>query len=102
MLLGCRGKEESNIFLPFVFKTHSVFFLSSLVLLKLSFNNMLNNSFFLFLFFLTPCDPMDCGLPGSSVHGIYQARILEWVAISFSINNSFKCQSYLNKPFFIS
>ena len=32
----------------------------------------------------THCDPMDCSLPGSSVHGIYHARILEWVAISFS------------------
>ena len=32
----------------------------------------------------TPSDPMDCSLPGSSVHGIFQARILEWVAISFS------------------
>ena len=31
-----------------------------------------------------PCDPMDCSLPGSSVLGIVQARILEWVAISFS------------------
>ena len=30
------------------------------------------------------CDPVDCSLPGSSVHGILQARILEWVAISFS------------------
>ena len=29
-------------------------------------------------------DPVDCSLPGSSVHGILQARILEWVAISFS------------------
>ena len=28
----------------------------------------------------TPCDPMDCSLPGSSVHGIFLARILEWVA----------------------
>ena len=33
---------------------------------------------------LTPCDPMDCGLPGSSVHGILQARILEWVAMPSS------------------
>ena len=33
---------------------------------------------------MTLCDPMDCSLPGSSVHGIFQARILEWVAISFS------------------
>ena len=31
-----------------------------------------------------PCNPMDCGLPGSSVHGILQARILKWVAIPFS------------------
>ena len=30
------------------------------------------------------CDPVDCSPPGSSVHGILQARILEWVAISFS------------------
>ena len=30
------------------------------------------------------CDPMDCTLPGSSVHGILQARILDWVVISFS------------------
>ena len=30
----------------------------------------------------TLCDPMDCGPPGSSVHGVLQARILEWVAIS--------------------
>ena len=33
---------------------------------------------------LTFYDPMDCSLPGSSVSGILQARILEWVAISFS------------------
>ena len=32
----------------------------------------------------TLCDPMDCSLPDSSVHGILQARVLEWVAISFS------------------
>ena len=32
----------------------------------------------------TLCDPMDCIPPGSSIHGIFQARILEWVAISFS------------------
>ena len=34
------------------------------------------------------CDPMDCSLPGSSVHGISQARILEWVAISSSRGSS--------------
>ena len=32
----------------------------------------------------TLCDPMDCSLPGSSAHGIFQARILEQVAISYS------------------
>ena len=30
------------------------------------------------------CNPVDCSLPGSSVHGIFQARVLEWVAIAFS------------------
>ena len=30
------------------------------------------------------CDPIDCSLPGFSIHGILQARTLEWVAISFS------------------
>ena len=33
---------------------------------------------------LTLCDPMDCSPPGSSVHGIFQARVLEWGAIAFS------------------
>ena len=32
---------------------------------------------------LTLCDPMDCSLPGSSVHGMFQARVLEWGAIAF-------------------
>ena len=32
---------------------------------------------------LTLCNPMNCNLPGSSIHGIFQARVLEWVAISF-------------------
>ena len=35
---------------------------------------------------LTLCNPMDCRLPGSSVHRIFQARVLEWVAISFMTN----------------
>ena len=38
--------------------------------------------------FLTLCDAMDCSLPGSSVHGNFQACVLEWVAISFSRRSS--------------
>ena len=41
----------------------------------------------------TLCDPMDCSLPGSYVHGIFQARILEWVAISKK-GNAKECSSY--------
>ena len=37
---------------------------------------------------LTLRDPVDCSLPGSSMHGIFQARILEWVAISSSRGSS--------------
>ena len=37
---------------------------------------------------LTLCDPMDCSLPSSSVHGIFQAIVLEWIAISFSRGSS--------------
>ena len=33
---------------------------------------------------LTLCDPMDCSPPGSSVHGVFQARVMEWGAIAFS------------------
>ena len=36
----------------------------------------------------TLCDPMDCSLPGSSVHGILQAQILEWVAVPSSRGSS--------------
>ena len=43
---------------------------------------------------LTPCDPIDGSPPGSSVHGIFQARVLEWVAIAFSIQFSSVAQSY--------
>ena len=43
---------------------------------------------------LTLPDPMDCSLPGSSVHGIFQARVLEWGAIAFSVNISL--ESLLN------
>ena len=43
--------------------------------------------------FLTLCDPMDCSLPGSSVCGIFQARILEWVAFTSSKGSSYCCLS---------
>ena len=36
---------------------------------------------------LTLSDPMDCSLPGSSIHGIFQERVLEWGAIAFSKMN---------------
>ena len=43
----------------------------------------------------TLSDPMDCSLPGSSVHGIFQARVLEWVAIAFSSSVTKSCLSLL-------
>ena len=36
---------------------------------------------------LTLSDPMDCSLPGSSVHGVFQARVLEWGTIALSLTN---------------
>ena len=36
----------------------------------------------------TLCDPMDCSLPGSSVHGIFQARVLEWGTTAFSMTEA--------------
>ena len=51
---------------------------------------------------LTLNDPLDCSLPGSSVHGIFQVRVLEWGAIAFSGKYAYmriKVQSILNSPF---
>ena len=45
---------------------------------------------------LTLCDPVDCSPPGSFVHGILKARILEWVAISFSRNTAVTSRKILN------
>ena len=52
----------------------------------------------------TLCGPMDCGLSGSSVHGIFKARLLEWVAISYSRGSSWpkdqtlvSCISYISR-----
>ena len=41
-------------------------------------------------------DPMDCSLPGSSVHGIFQARVLEWGAIAFSKKQTSQRQKKAN------
>ena len=41
---------------------------------------------------LTLSDPMDCSLPGSSIHGVFQARVLEWLTTAFSINQTIICQ----------
>ena len=41
---------------------------------------------------LTLCDPMDCSLPGFSVHGIFQARVLEWVGCHFLLQGIFPTQ----------
>ena len=54
---------------------------------------------------LTLSDPMDCSLPGSSVHGIFQARVLEWGAIAFSdsknttMNKTDKVPAIVEFPF---
>ena len=45
----------------------------------------------------TLSDPMDCSLPGSPVHGIFQARVLEWVAIAFSDFEDRKAQIWARK-----
>ena len=44
------------------------------------------------------CDPMDCSLPGCSLHGILQARVLERVAIHFSMGSSQPRDGTLNMP----
>ena len=43
----------------------------------------------------TLCDPMDCNLPGSSVHGILHTSILDWLAISFSRESSWRHQTHI-------
>ena len=48
---------------------------------------------------LTLRDPRDCSLPGSSVYGIFQARVLEWVAIAFSVKHIYFCFIDYTKAF---
>ena len=45
----------------------------------------------------TVSDPMDCSPPGSSIHGIFQARVLEWGAIAFSVDHTVKGFGVVNK-----
>ena len=49
----------------------------------------------------TLCDPMDCSLPCSSIHGVFQARVLEWVAISFSIYQRYHLKERLTWELFL-
>ena len=76
--------EERDVCLPLfvkppMLKPHSYH-------LMILFN--LNESVFVTQLYLTLCNPMEYSLPGSSVHGILQARILEWVTIPFSRGSS--------------
>ena len=48
----------------------------------------------------TLSDPMDCSLAGSSVHGIFQARVLEWGAIAFSILTHIVYKVFTNRCYF--
>ena len=47
---------------------------------------------------LTLSDPMDCSLPDSSIHGIFQARVLEWGAIAFSDTHDINSHNSENWP----
>ena len=46
----------------------------------------------------TLCDPVDCSLPGSSLHGIFQAIVLDWIAISFSSSGSSQPRDQTQSP----
>ena len=50
----------------------------------------------------TPSDLMDCSLPGSSVHGIFQARVLEWGAIAFSVLQAKRRANKYTLPWWLS
>ena len=73
---------DGNLLLSVIDKPMDYFSLSEVDLYFLSLET--NERKFVTQLCPTLCDSMDCSLPGSSVHGILQARALEWVAISFS------------------
>ena len=50
---------------------------------------------------LTLSDPMDCSLPGSSIHGIFRATVLEWGAIAFSAYNAYYLHNDVSEYFAI-
>ena len=50
---------------------------------------------------VTPSDPMDCSLPGSSVHGIFQARVWEWGDLTFYVMRIAVCSSNKNHCFLL-
>ena len=91
----------SSDFHNYVFQITFLFF-SSVILILISFSILLISVCFLFISSRpyvkkwsevaqscpTLCNPMDCSLQGCSVHGIFQARVLEWVVISFSRGSS--------------
>ena len=75
----------------------ALWYLLQRVLVKISFNEKTSENHVCQLYrwqwkwshsVMSDCDPMDCSLPGSSVHGIFQARVLEWVAIAFCRGSS--------------
>ena len=88
----------SNIFMPFYRHILNIYLV--LISKKLIFMLLIISVLFSSLIFaskvkvlvtqscLTFCDPMDCSLPGSSIQGILQARILEWVAVPSSRGSS--------------
>ena len=87
--LGHGGKW--NIFLCFQVTTHLIIFSGSNSGKLWTKGDFVLDGFvgwFVAQLCLTLCDPMDCSPPGSSVHGILQARILEWVPISSSRGSS--------------
>ena len=102
-LTGSSSKDESYMGLRFSFNSD----FKSLCKLKCVANNLLTlfprlweqriGCYAMLLqSCLTLCDPVDCSLPGSSVHGILEARTLEWVAICSSRGSSWSRDSNLH------
>ena len=77
--------------------------LENTIFLKMIENSFVKGESEVAQLFPTLSDPMDYSLPGSSIHGIFQARILEWVAISFSKGSSWpRNQTYVSSSTLIA